>query len=441
VFLKSKQSLIMKKIHLAFVLFLLITGNLHAQINKSGNFTTYVIGLLNAIPADKNVNTFGPPTSNQLTTWSDMIGDILAANYSAAHTKAISLNYNLVRYTDNSVSPNRIYYILEKSSTGKNWGVYVFDTASLRSQVTVQAPHPIADKHTEKEAFYVFRKLRARVLAVAGTHRCNDTAFSNCMGTTEVCSPSPGTSTSYRRSDVAHSDTTPFHRTTARLLTGISNIIIVQLHGYNKDTTDPDLILGNGTKTAPTGTDFLVNFRTHLFGIDSTLTFKTAHINTTWNKLNGTQNIQGNLLNGSSAPCTTLESSATGRFLHIEQSLPLRADSTGWNKVSRALELTFPVGTMLKKAAESVEETGSVEEALHIQLSPNPAREQVSMRLSQEVASCIVEVYNAEGVLLKRMEQAGAEAVINVSELAAGLYIMNVITGDKVLSERFEVRK
>ena len=53
----------------------------------------------------------------------------------------------------------------------------------------------------------------------------------------------------------------------------------------------------------------------------------------------GTTNTQGRYINGEATPCTDAASAATGRFIHLEQErTKLRADATGWAKVSTALE-------------------------------------------------------------------------------------------------------
>ncbi len=44
-------------------------------------------------------------------------------------------------------------------------------------------------------------------------------------------------------------------------------------------------------------------------------------------RLCGTTNVQGRHLNGASQPCTEAAASASGRFIHLEQSAAVRAQA------------------------------------------------------------------------------------------------------------------
>jgi len=132
--------------------------------------------------------------------------------------------------------------------------------------------------------------------------------------------------------------------TTEAVLALIDSAIEIQLHGFSKTATDPDIIMSNGTSFAPPpGQDHLVALRNNLAAVDPTLTFKVGHLDTDWTRLLGTTNVQGRLINGSPAPCTLAASSATGRFLHLEQKYSgLRDNEEGWDKMASAVAMTFP---------------------------------------------------------------------------------------------------
>ncbi len=148
-----------------------------------------------------------------------------------------------------------------------------------------------------------------------------------CAGISTVCGGNK-----YRTSDLAHNVNGTFQKSTEILESGISALIVIQPHGFNKDGSDPDLIMSNGNVNEPT-TDYLSSLKDNLLIEDNKLTFKIAHIDTSWKELLATTNTQGRLINGSNNPCGKSASSNAGRFLHIEQAYDsLRDSESNWNK-------------------------------------------------------------------------------------------------------------
>ncbi|MBI2417343.1 MAG: hypothetical protein HYV28_05465 [Ignavibacteriales bacterium] len=173
---------------------------------------------------------------------------------------------------------------------------------------------------------------------LSGTHRCNNSDSTQCDGTTTACDGG----LKYKISDQAHNVSTTFQRATETMLNLFTNLIIVQPHGFGQDEGDPDLIMSNGTRLTP-DTDYLFKLKNSLLTIDTSLTFKIAHIDLSWTKLVATTNIQGRYINGSNDPCFTAATNANGRFLHIEQAYTgLRDNATNRKKLSDAIALTFP---------------------------------------------------------------------------------------------------
>jgi len=328
----------MKRLFLFFLFS--ISSVMFGQITMTGNLADRINTFINNMP-DADGDQYQLPGSANLTTWGNIITDILAGNYSAAQTLADPIGYQLLQYTDNSVTPNKLYYVLEKKSTSTNyWGMFIYNPVSERPKLFIQSPHPKFDTNTGQQGFYIFQKTGARAHFISGTHRCNSSVYTNCDGTTDVCD----TGTYYRISDQAHSVDGTLQKTTQIFNSNITSLIIVQNHGFGKIAGDPDVIMGNGRSVDPSGTDFLVNVANNMLKQDSTLTFKIAHINTDWSRLNGTTNVQGRLLNGNSSPCTQNSASPNGRFLHIEQALKgLRDNQTNWSKLANAIAMAIPV--------------------------------------------------------------------------------------------------
>ncbi|MGB2958844.1 MAG: T9SS type A sorting domain-containing protein, partial [Bacteroidota bacterium] len=231
---------------------------------------------------------------------------------------------------------------LERTQASSSfWGIYVVNPSPLRPNLMIMCPHTLHDRNTGRQGAYVYAAVAPRMLGINGAHRCNSSLFSPCSGTTTVCSDS---SQSYRTSDQAHVTDGLFQATTEAMLAFTDSTIQIQLHGFSKNATDPDIIMSNGTSFAPPpGQDYLAALRDNLTVVDPTLTFKVGHLDTGWTRLLGTTNVQGRLINGSPAPCTLWASSATGHFFHIEQKYSgLRDSQEGWEKMASAITLTFP---------------------------------------------------------------------------------------------------
>ncbi|MFZ4619341.1 MAG: peptidoglycan DD-metalloendopeptidase family protein [Bacteroidota bacterium] len=321
------------------LLFVLVSAPVSAQVTMSGNIETHVDSLVDAMPtgAAADTNKYQVPSATALAAWGHCIEQIASGNYSAAQDTAATFSYRIVKFTHTSSSPNVVYYLLEKTAAGTNyWGMFAYNPSPKRGKLFIQSPHPLYDSNTGQQGIMIFHNNGARAFYVSGTHRCNSTTNTTCDGTTDVCGGD------YKMSDQAHVVNGPLHQATVTMSTVISQMIVIQNHGFGKDTGDPDVIMGNGKTTAPTGTDYLDLVRDNLSSIDPTLVFKLAHVDTDWTTLTGTTNTQGRFINGSVNPCGTSPSSANGRFLHIEQALTgLRNSSTNRKKLSDAIAATF----------------------------------------------------------------------------------------------------
>ncbi len=315
--------------------FLLLCFSLSAQSNESGDLVTTIGTLIDDMPGSSG-DDYIAPSNTQLGIWETCLLNLIQRKYADAEVIANQLDYELIRFTDND--NNLPYYILKSQTTSDNlWGTYVFNPRACQANLVVQAPHPRNDSNTGDQGIYILKEIGALFYMVAGTHRCNSDSYSECAGTTSTCD---NASESYRESDMAHIDHSIFHKTTEILWSQLADPYFIQLHGFSKKTTDPYLILSNGTTTVPP-IDYLSLLGTALVDIDPILTYKVAHI-TPSIRLKGTTNMQGRLINGSANPCATAASRNSGRFLHIEQERSrLRANATGWQKLADALKVVF----------------------------------------------------------------------------------------------------
>lgn len=320
---------------LLFYCLVFFTQNSAAQTTQSGNLVNHIGEIIDNLPSDSG-DDYAPPSNTQLTNWESCLLNLLKKDYSASELIASQLAYDLIQFTD--TDNGKTYYILQAQTLSSNyWGTYVFNPAACQSNLIIQAPHPRNDTNTGDQGIYILKEIGAFFFMVAGTHRCNSGNYSSCSGTTSTCDNS---SESYRESDMAHIDNSIFHKTTEILFNKVADPYFIQLHGFSKNTSDPYLILSNGTTQTPP-IDYLSKMGNALVSIDPTLTFEVAHINTSI-RLKGTTNTQGRLINGSGNPCMSSSPANSGRFLHIEQErTKLRANATGWQKMADALAITF----------------------------------------------------------------------------------------------------
>lgn len=322
--------------------FTLIIAN-YTQVQKNGNLQTHIDSIITNMPDAVGGNDYQHPTVGQLSSWGEIVDSILAANYADAHSLASTLSYRITEFIDNSVSPNKTYYVLQNNPGGSNyWGTYIFNPSPDRAQLVIQSPHPKKDFNTGKQGFFVFREVGARSFFLSGTSRCSSTDTTTCDGRTSVCNEDDILE-AYKISDQAHTATGTFQRTTEKLFNHNSDLIFIQLHGFEKKESDPYLIMSNGVQNDTPTDDYLSDIKDNLLIEDDTLTFKIAHIDTEWDRLLGTTNTQGRFINGSNDPCDDNATVNTGQFLHIEQErYTLRNNQSGWEKMSNAISATFP---------------------------------------------------------------------------------------------------
>ena len=406
----------MKKIF--FLLFVALSFSAFSQTD-SGDLEVYLNTKLSNMPGETG-NNYKVPTSGELSTWGTIITAILADEITNARTQADAVNYQIVEYTNTSLSLNRIFYVLEEKSTQTNyWGTYVFSKTPDRNNLILQSPHSSHDFNTGKQAIYAFNRLNTSTLFLNGTQRCNNSTASTCAGTTTVCS---GVSEAFKVSDMAHNTNNMFQKTTEVLFNTIANSVFIQLHGFSKNSTDPYVIMTNGTDKTPT-TDYVTMIKNELFAIDNSLTFKLGHIDTDWGRLRGFTNTQGIFINGSANPCNTSASETSGRFIYIEQEKSkLRQDASGWEKMNVALGNVFSKTLAVDEFSKKV-----------ILKTTNPFTNSISFSAENIIK---VELLNVLGKSVFRKITNDENIQINTKGFSSGIYFLKVHIGKTVYTKK-----
>lgn len=405
---------------ISFLLMFLFSLTAFTQTD-SGDLEVYLNNIISNMPGDSG-DDYTIPSNAQLTSWENCITNLLSGNLTTARTHADAVNYEIVLYTDTAFSPstNNYYVLKEKSSPTNYWGTYVFIQGGGSNEMVLQAPHSDHDFNTGKQAIYSFVRLQNFALFLNGTHRCNHSQASTCSGTTSVCS---GSSEAFKVSDLAHNTNSVFQKTTEVIYNTYATSVFVQLHGFTKLASDPYVILSNGTDQMPSGTDYAVELKNALSNEDATLTFQIAHIDN-WTRLVGFTNTQGRYINQSANVCNLSATSATGRFVHVEQEkTKLRDDATGWEKLHQALNSVF-TGTV------------SVEDVVKIDFkSENPF--QNSIEFSAEGVKRVA-LYSLIGkeVYSEINTTNITDFSIDTHSLTHGIYILKVTTDKGVASKK-----
>jgi len=398
--------------------FIYLSNTVSAQIiTDSGNLFNEVSDFIANIPGSSG-NEYSNPDNLQLDTWNNVISNLLNHNYTNAVANANSLGYDLIEFSDTTTTPDHIYYILKPNSSN-HWGYYVFNPNYCRPLI-IQSPHPKNDFNTGKQGIYVFKKTNALFYLLSGTHRCNSSQFSSCDGSTSVCTAS---NENYRISDLAHNDSTIFQKTTQILLNNYNDTYFIQLHGFAKRSTDPYVILSNGTRITPT-LDYIYTFKNNLYNEDTSLTFKIAHIDLSWTRLIGFTNTQGRLINRDIDVCNSNATNTNGRFIHIEQEkYKLRNTSVGWDKVANALNNTFSCVPL--SIANELDNT-------LINIYPNPTTMELTIEGDIDIKIKEIKVYNLVGQNLTKsvqiIKESSNKIYLNLAKLSTGSYILKTST-------------
>jgi len=180
-----------------------------------------------------NSESYVIPTDQDQAQFAKLIGMLASADFSGAADLAARNNYSLTYYVDRGDNMTMDYLLRENKPIEKGWGLYAFRKDS-KSNIVIEAPHPLYDMRTPSVALDIYRALSARALLVAGAHR---------------------NANADKSADVAHADQSIFQSVHIALTQEIQaesgNVIILQIHGFHTSKHDgyPPVVLGFGAET------------------------------------------------------------------------------------------------------------------------------------------------------------------------------------------------
>jgi hypothetical protein len=272
------------------------------------------------------------PSTALITAWRGVVRQMLSGACEEITLSTELAGARVVRFRD--WDNGRTYCVLREFDDRNNdgfvdrgLGTFIVDPAAERELVH-SAPHPLTDSTTEKEAITIFRETRSRAYLLNGVARDASTTPSSCQS-------------AYFESDAAHENRHLFQAATTELAAfyGTRDWTQIEWHGM-ADTTCPGVnaYMTYGVPGAPPAGSRLLVLRDAM---------RAAHPDwalhapgTASCSMGGTNNVQGRMLNGVAADnvCVSAASTASGRFIHIEQQSAYR-DPNAW---IAAVRTAFP---------------------------------------------------------------------------------------------------
>lgn len=325
-----------------------------AQVyERNGNLKTYVLDWVAGEYLPKDQDLYRVPTGQELGTWRQVVAAMQSGSLATAATlvQGIAPSYQVIKYTDTSASPPRLYYLLLEARVtaddifpyaSAGWGAYVFDPAPVRD-LAISIPHIKADLYTENEGIEALIGLRARSLLLFTSHRCASNTLSPCDGSVK-CSDGR-----VRVSDAAHggdlSDptvTNPFQVAHEELVKATPATVVIQFHG--NASCNADFVLSNGGSDhhmIPDGN--AARLGQSLASVGNIQLCDHWPLRTGECDMCGTTNMQARYINGNTgSPCQNSAPSPTGveRIVHIEQSSAVRQNITKRQQIISAIANT-----------------------------------------------------------------------------------------------------
>lgn len=294
----------------------------------TGDLSARVDAVQDAMPR-RGEEGFDPPSDTELTHWRDLVGALVEKDTTTARSLAAdhAPSYQVISFTD--TTSRQTYFLLQEVPTvERGWGSVVVNPDPVR-HLAVEVPHPVFDLDTYQQGVDLFLQSGARLLLMAGTHRCSNQAPSPCDGQTSVCNDGQ-----YHISDMAHVVEAPFQVTHEVMTNQWPKITSLSLHGNGNDDCETVFLSGGVPEESSPVIDDLAQALDNR-GVEVGVPGASAC------PLVGSTNVQGRYTNGASTPCTDAASETEGRFIHVEQRRSFRESSAKYERLIQSVNATF----------------------------------------------------------------------------------------------------
>lgn len=249
---------------------------------------------------------------------------------------------------------NGASWLIVSDATGDRGGGTFAINAQPAREMWLEAPHGDSDEGTLEEAVDAAVALGAQAVLINGAHRC---AASEKTG----CTTSSGPCGDVRISDAAHEVDTFFtaaHRALRRVHPGS---LAVSVHGFTPSQGEAAVISDGTTDLRPTAISIAVRdaINRQLAGDAQAFSCNDPADRGRHRLLCGTSNVQGRIDNQLPDSCESEATSASNRFVHLEQGPLLRGGDTGEPPDHVAKALGEVVGCTLGGAGEGCSQSAT----------------------------------------------------------------------------------
>ena len=260
-------------------------------------------------PPQPDSEGYESPSSDDLQGMRDTLQSLLAGDYEAALAGADLLDYELCA----GEGDEEWLVLMRPQDRGAGHALFAWRVVDARPLI-LGNPHSWLELGTLDECVDAFEQIGARVLIATGTHRCANAAPAGCDGSTEVC----GAYEPYRESDMAHVVDGHYQVIHEVFADHFADDWVLSIHGFpfygisvSNGTHDA---AAEGTPVALIGAALMEQYPTER--VTSCSAWPGADVDY---RYCGTTNVQGRYVNGSSDPCDQEATTASERFVHIEQ--------------------------------------------------------------------------------------------------------------------------
>jgi hypothetical protein len=285
-------------------------------------------------------NGFREPRGTELAAFERALRELLLGGPNAERVKDFTdLGYSLSTYRDEATGNG--WLVLADATEGRGGGTFILNLNPARD-LWLETPHADSDQGTLRQGAEQLVALGARALLITGANRCAVTTASPCTGTTRMCG-APG----LRASDSAHYANNFFTSAHRALRAAYPDGVAVSVHGMDTSEDGPEAaVISDGTTKRRAGSiserlrDAL---NTHLpTGPRRAFSCNAPGDSGKHRLLCGTTNVQGRIDNGAGDGCYADAPAASDRFIHLEQTSPLRGTGPSSDAVIQALADTVP---------------------------------------------------------------------------------------------------
>lgn len=266
---------------------------------------------------------FMPPGSVQQSDYQGVVKQMLAGQCDFALPTSLAANMAIRTFPD--AANGRHYCVLmEVTSTAtpgyvdKGWGTFITYANAVR-EVSHHAPHPkystqttgtSGDAFTERTAIRIFKQTDSRSFLMAGSRRSANHVSSACQSKAWM-------------SDVSHDTGNLFYPANQAMKSfyGTRDWTAIEWHGKAASSCTNDMFLSNGISALPPEGSKLARLHKEIRSVMPSWIVEVAGASSC--TLTGATNISGRFLNGvePSRVCSKSATSASGQFVHIEQTV------------------------------------------------------------------------------------------------------------------------